>query len=276
MKLELRHVTCGYRGKPVLRDLSLSVGAGEMVCILGPNGIGKTTLFKTLLGLLDLQGGEITVDGENVRHWPRRRFASVVGYVPQAHIPPFPFAVLDVVTMGRTAHLGMFASPAREDRRIAEESLETLGIAGLRHRLYTEISGGERQMVLIARALAQRPRFLVMDEPTSHLDYGNQVRVLQKVNHLAELGIGVVMTTHVPNHAFLCSTRVVLIQKQGRFQTGTAEEIITEETLRATYGVNVRLSSVLNSSGNRIRACIPLLSGEADNSPALTLLQSVA
>lgn len=263
MKLTLHSVACGYGGRTVLRDLSLTVATGEILCILGPNGVGKTTLFKTLLGLLDLHGGDITVEGESVQKWSRKRFASVIGYVPQSHTPPFPFSVLDVVTMGRTVHLAMFASPSKEDRRIAEQALQTLGIGSLRHRIYTELSGGERQMVLIARALAQQPRFLIMDEPTSHLDFGNQVRVLQQVNQLASLGIGVIMTSHSPDHAFLCSTRVVLIQRHGAFKTGAAEEVITEENLQATYGVNVRISTVTDETGAPIRACVPLMETSA-------------
>lgn len=269
MKLELHHIACGYPGKTILRDLSLSVDSGETLCILGPNGVGKTTLFKTLLGFLGLHGGRVAIDGENVGGWSRKRFAKVIGYVPQAHVPPFPFSVFDVVLMGRTAHMGLLDSPAKADRRIAGEALETLGIASLGRRIYTEISGGERQMVLIARALAQQPRFLIMDEPTSHLDFGNQVRVLEKVNHLASLGIGIVMTSHSPDHAFLCSTRVVLLQRHGGFKTGTAEEVVTEENMRATYGVNVRLSSFLDETGVRVRSCIPLLGQE----PGLFLMQ---
>ncbi len=259
MKLSLDNVACGYPGKTILENLSLEVTTGEILCILGPNGVGKTTLFKTLLGFLNLHAGRITLDGENVQGWSRKRLAFTIGYVPQAHIPPFPFSVLDVVLMGRTARIGFLDSPKKHDREIAARALETLGIAHLSRRVYTEISGGEQQMVLIARALTQEPRFLVMDEPTAHLDFGNQVRVLQKVRQLAALGIGIVMTSHVPNHAFLCSSRVILIQRHGIFKTGTAEEIITEENMRETYGVNVRLSAVLNESGTEIKACIPLL-----------------
>ena len=192
MKLELCGVDCGYRDRTVLRGLSFTVSSSEIVCLLGPNGVGKTTLFKTVLGFLKLQGGKILADGEDVRTWSRKKYARTIGYVPQSHTPPFPFTVFDVVAMGRTAYLDAFASPSQKDLDIAEEALEALEITHLRDRIYTEISGGERQMVLIARALAQQPRLLVMDEPTSNLDFGNQMRVLAQIKRLAEKGMAAI------------------------------------------------------------------------------------
>lgn len=259
MKLEIRRAACGYGTRTVLRDISFNVREGEILCLLGPNGVGKTTLFKTILGFLKLQGGEIVLGGENIRHWPRKRLAKAIGYVPQAHTPPFPFTVLDVVAMGRTAHLGPFASPSKADLRIAEEALETLHIGFLHDRIYTEVSGGERQMVLIARALTQQPEILVMDEPTSNLDFGNQIRVLEQINNLARRGLGVVMTSHFPNHAFLCSTKVALLQKDYGIIVGDVDEVVTEANLKAAYGVKVRITSTINSDGEAIKACIPLL-----------------
>jgi iron complex transport system ATP-binding protein len=136
MKLEIKQATCGYGATTVLRDISLSVRDGEILCLLGPNGVGKTTLFKMILGFLKLQGGEILLNGENIRQWSRRRLARAIGYVPQVHTPTFPFTVLDVVTMGRTAHLGVFASPSKKDIMIAEKAIETLNISFLRDRIY--------------------------------------------------------------------------------------------------------------------------------------------
>lgn len=260
MILEVKNAACGYAGKRVVENLSMKVKSGEILCLLGPNGVGKTTLFKTILGFLKLQDGEILIDGENVGNWPRKRLARAIGYVPQAHTPPFPFAVSDVVAMGRTAHLGVFSSPSRQDMVLAEEALEALSITHLRDRIYTEISGGERQMVLIARALAQEPELLVMDEPTSNLDFGNQIRVLERINQLAKKGIGVIMTSHFPNHAFLCSTQVVLIQRDNVFSVGQCEEVITEKSLKEVYGINVRITDAQNFAGERVKACIPLLS----------------
>lgn len=260
MKLEINHAECGYGATPVLKDISFTVDKGEILCLLGPNGVGKTTLFKTILGFQKLLGGEILLDGSNVQNWTRSRLAKVIGYVPQAHTPPFPFSVLDVVVMGRTAHLGMFASPTKKDLKIAEEALEVLKISYLKEKIYTEISGGERQMILIARALAQQPKILVMDEPTSNLDFGNQIRVLEQVNRLAKNGLAVIMTSHFPDHAFLCSSKVVMIQKNNLYKKGNADEVLTEENLRAAYGIEVKIASIENGNGERINTCVPLIS----------------
>lgn len=163
MRLEVERANCGYGSKSVVDDVSFALDAGEVVCLLGANGSGKTTLFKAILGLLRLNGGRILVDGADTALWSQRRLARTLAYVPQAHTPPFPFAVRDVVLMARTAHLGVFGSPSRRDAVIAEDALETLVVSDLANARYTEISGGERQLVLIARALAQQSDFLVME-----------------------------------------------------------------------------------------------------------------
>ena len=146
-------------------------------------------MFKSILGLQKLYGGSVLADVEDVSGWDRRKYAQYFGYVPQSHTPPFPFTAFNVVLMGRTAHLGSYSSPSGNDRRIAGETMRALEIEHLRDRIYTHINGGERQMVLIARALAQQPKLLVMDEPTSSLDYGNQVRALSHIRALARQGL---------------------------------------------------------------------------------------
>lgn len=260
VKLEIKHAVCGYGSRTVLNDITFEVETGDILCLLGPNGVGKTTLFKSILGFLKLQGGDILLDGQDIQKWPRSRLAKVIAYVPQAHTPPFPFNVLDVVVMGRAAHLGAFTSPSKKDIAIAEEALETLNISFLKNRIYTEISGGERQMVLIARALTQQPEILVMDEPTSNLDFGNQIRVLERINHLSKKGLAVIMTSHFPNHAFICSTKVLIIQRDSGFKQGRANEVMTEENLKAAYGIEMKIASVENSCGEKINTCVPLIS----------------
>lgn len=257
MILEIKDASFGYSQKTVLRNISFNVGAGELLCLLGPNGVGKTTLFKSILGFIAIKGGEIILDGQNIKKWSKSRLAKAVGYVPQAHTTPFPYTVLDVVLMGRIAHLGPFSSPSRDDVKIAEESLERLGVSFLKDMTYTEISGGERQMALIARALTQKPQILILDEPTSNLDYGNQVRVLLQIKKLSEEGIGVIMTSHFPNHAFLCSSKVALLNKNG-VKIGTADDIITETNMRDTYGINVRITRLADNHGAEIKSCVPL------------------
>jgi len=262
--LELQQVSCGYGpGKRVLQQVSFQLHQGELLCLLGPNGVGKTTLFKTILGLLPCLQGHILLDGKPARDWPRRRFARWVGYVPQAHTPPFPFRVIDVVTMGRVAHLGLFASPKAGDRQLAAEALDSLDISHLAGSRYTEISGGERQLVLIARTLAQAPRVLVMDEPTSNLDYGNQLKVMAHVRRIAETrNMSIVLTTHYPNHALLYGSRVLLLDRMRRCYTGMPAELITEHYLRETYGVEAELHDIEQRSGHRTRLCVPALNPE--------------
>jgi len=241
MKLALDQLSCGYRNRAVVHDVSLQVETGEVLCLLGANGSGKTTLFKTLLRLLPPVSGRILVDGEDLAAWPHRRLAHVLAYVPQLHTPPFAFQVRDVVLMARAAYLNSFASPGPEDMRIAEEALEQLGIAQMAEALYTEISGGERQLVLIARALAQQPRFLILDEPTSSLDFANQHLVLRKVRELSGSGLGVVMTTHDPDHAFTCASQVALL-KGGRMEAcGRPADVLTTASLSSAYGCSLRI-----------------------------------
>ncbi len=261
MRLEIKDAVCGYGSKTIVKGISLCVQSGEILCLLGPNGVGKTTFFKTVLGFLKLHGGEIYLDGEKIHLWSRKRLAAAIGYVPQAHMPPFPFKVLDVVIMGRTAHLGMLESPSQKDTEIAGAALESLNISFLRDKIYTEISGGERQMVLIARALTQQPEMLILDEPTSNLDFGNQIRVLEQIKRLAGKGMGIIMTSHFPDHAFLCSSKVALMQRDNRFTVGSADEVITEENLRSAYGVDVRITGAFNDRGEQIKACVPLIKG---------------
>jgi iron complex transport system ATP-binding protein len=229
----------GYGAKAVGRSVDLAVRPGEVLCLLGPNGSGKTTLFKTMLGLLPPQAGDVRLDGAPMASLSRQQIARRVAYVPQAHSAQFPFRVLDMVVMGRTAHLGLFASPTREDRRKALEALAALGIAGLAENEYTRISGGQRQLALIARALAQDAPAIVMDEPTASLDFGNQVVVLAEVKRLAAQGLAVLLSTHDPDHAFSVGNRVALLDAGRLIAQGLPAEVLTPERLREVYGVSV-------------------------------------
>jgi iron complex transport system ATP-binding protein len=237
--LAARGLGFGYRDKPVGRDVDLEVRPGEVLCLLGPNGSGKTTLFKTLLGLLPAQAGEVRIVGRPIAALARDEIARSVAYVPQAHAAHFPFRVADMVVMGRTAHLGPFASPSREDHAKARAALGALGISELAETEYTRISGGQRQLVLVARALAQDAPAIVMDEPTASLDFGNQVVVLSEVRRLAGRDLAVLLSTHDPDHAFSIGDRVALLDAGRLAALGRPDEVLTPERLRAVYGVTV-------------------------------------
>lgn len=264
MSLVIEHLQCGYGTKNVVQDFSVSVEPGEILCILGPNGVGKTTLFNTILGNLPRQGGRIFLDGREMNTMSRKEQARWISYVPQAHNSPFAFSVLDVVLMGRIAYLDFFASPKEEDMDAAWQALDSLGIAHLADQIFTEISGGEKQMVLIARALAQQPRFLMMDEPTSNLDFGNQAKVLKNIRKLADLGLGVIMTTHDPDQVFQCDANVVLMMRDKQILTGPAEAVVTQEHMLKAYEVPVWIAQV-PIQNKRIKICQPVLEAGSDD-----------
>ena len=253
--LEACALAIGHGQRRVGTDLSFAMVPGEVLCLLGPNGSGKTTLFRTLLGLLPPLAGEVRVLGAPVTAWSRSAFARHVGYVPQAHAGLFPFSVEDVVLMGRAARIGRFATPSQHDRGQALHCLQTLGIAHLRQRIYTAISGGERQLVLIARALAQEPVLLVMDEPTASLDFGNQIRVLETIDRLRRQGMAVLLSTHQPEHALRIADRIALLGNGRLLGVGAPQVTATPDNLAALYGV----------SASAVAAClgsVPLAASE--------------
>jgi len=257
--LAVDQLAFGFPGRRVGREVSFALADGEILCVLGPNGSGKTTLFRTLLGLLARQGGAITLDGTALDDLPRAAVARRVGYVPQAHAGYFAYSVREMVLMGRTAQLGAFGTPGLRDRRQADAALETLGIAALAERPFTEISGGERQLTLIARALAQEARLLIMDEPTASLDFGNQVRVLERLVQLAAQGIAVLFSTHDPDHAFLCAQRALLLAEGRVLALGPPREVIRSDTLERLYRVSVRIVQTADGA----HSCVPSLGGRS-------------
>jgi iron complex transport system ATP-binding protein len=231
----------GFPGRTVGREVSFTLAAGEVMCVLGPNGGGKTTLFRTVLGLLEKHSGSIKLDNQPLETLSRAEIARRVGYVPQSHTGYFAYTVQEFVLMGRTAHLGVFASPGKKDFSVANQALESLGIAPLAGKPVTEISAGERQLALVARALAQQPSLLVLDEPTASLDFGNQVRVLERISALAGSGISILFSSHDPDHAFLCARRALLLAEGRVLEIGTPREVIRADTLERMYRVSVKV-----------------------------------
>jgi iron complex transport system ATP-binding protein len=257
--LEVKNLACGYQGRAVIENINLTAEPGEVVCILGQNGVGKTTFFKTILGLLPPLAGQIFWQNNPIPRSGNKERARFAAYVPQTHIPPFPYNVREVVVMGRASHLPVYKNPGKEDYAVCDAALDRLHIKHLANRIYTKLSGGERQMVLIARALVQEPAFLVMDEPTSNLDYGNQCRVLKQIIRLAEEGLVVLLTTHSPVHAALCATKIALFQVDKPVEIGAPEDIMTITSLQTVYGVGIRMFEYVNAKGRTVKICVPVM-----------------
>lgn len=261
--LEARTLSFGYRGVALGSAISLGVEAGEKVCVLGPNGGGKTTLFKTLLGLLPPIGGNVLLNGAPLAAFKREEVARQIAYVPQAHATFFPFSVTDVVLMGRAARISLFGAPTIEDRRIVTDVLAKLGITLLADKPYTQISGGERQLVLLARALAQEPRCIVMDEPMASLDLGNQSLVLDQIAALAATGLAVVYSSHHPDHALVCADRVALLRRGEMIAFGTPEAVVSSAALSELYEADVEVAHI-ESLGRRVCVLGPQRSMQGD------------
>ncbi len=236
--------------------VSFDVKEGEVLTLLGPNGSGKTTILKCIYGLLRPKGC-VLIDGKDFHEIPIKERAKVVGYVPQTHNPPFPYSVLDVVVMGITPQLGLFEVPKKEHYEKALEKLRLLGIEDLKNRPYTQLSGGQLQLVLIARALVQEPKILLLDEPTAHLDFKNQVQILDIVRKLTRSeGISAIMTLHDPNLASLYSDRIALIKNGSIVAIGKPEDVIREDLLEEVYEIPIRTFK-LNGYRFILPACHP-------------------
>jgi iron complex transport system ATP-binding protein len=265
LALRVTHLRFSYDGGgPLLNDVSFDVASGDVFCLLGPNGSGKTTLLRCVLGLLRTAPGAIQVQGQDLTALTTREVARALAYVPQGMTTVLPYTAFEVVLMGRSPYLRFMAGPRAADRQHALAVMEQLGIAYLAARRFSELSGGERQMVLIARALTQDARILIMDEPTVHLDYGYQMRVLHLIRGLAQQGYGILMTSHVPDHAFLVCNRVALL-KHGRLHgPGSPAEILTDKALSDLYGTAMRVLHVQLPDGPRtnLSLCIPLMDGQ--------------
>lgn len=252
MSIEICNLCVSYGGRPILDQLSLEIHPSEPLSILGPNGAGKTTLLNTVAGLQKPGSGSISYDGTAYQRMTPHQMALLVGYVPQLIVPSFDYSVLDYVVTGCAPQIGTFARPGEEHYERAREAIARTGIGHLTEQSYRQISGGERQQVSIARVIAQRPAYILMDEPTSHLDYGNQIRVLKTIKKLSEEGFGVVFTTHNPDHVLLLGGNVAVLDRSGRLHFGKAEQMINDELLSELYGTRI---SILRPENSKRRIC---------------------
>lgn len=246
--LIFRHVNFGYAesGKTVLRQLSLDIQPGTVTAILGPNGVGKTTLLHLALGWLKPQEGVILLDGQPLNQYSRRAVGQWMALVPQTERISFEYSILDYVVLGRTPYLAPLAMPSPDDYRLGMEAIEQVGLGAMAQRAVTTLSGGERQLVLVARALVQQPRLLVLDEPMSHLDLANKARLIQLLKELVAQGMTLLLTTHEPDVAAAVASHLVLMTAGRVFRAGTLADVLTSENLTATYGIPVRVRQVDN------------------------------
>ncbi|MBQ3545480.1 MAG: ABC transporter ATP-binding protein [Lachnospiraceae bacterium] len=255
MEIKLNNVSCGYKNKTVLSGINLTFNTGNIYCILGANGIGKTTLFKSMLGFIDLVQGDITIADLNIQNMTNREIAMHISYVPQAKIYSMQYSVFDIILMGRALYVKKLDTPSQKDIDKVNEVIKQLKIEHLKDMLYSELSGGEQQVVLVARALVQGSKFIIMDEPASNLDFENQKKVLDVLKELTMTDMGVIMSSHSPDHALYCDSRVVMIRKDKTFVEGSVEETINQNNLLGVYGVKLGVLKETSSDGKLYRSC---------------------
>jgi len=243
MIIEAKNLKFSYtpQGRQILDDVSLTLEEGQVLSILGPNGAGKSTLLNLLAGLNNPSSGDVLLCGKNAKNMKPKEIASIISYVPQTHTPAFPYTVFNFVLMGRAPKIGMLEKPKEKDFEIVEQALKEVGIDELADKSYMEISGGERQEATIARALVQEPKAILFDEPTAHLDFGNQLKTLKVIKSLQEKGYAVIITTHNPDHAIMLGGTTAILDRAGHLEIGDSKKIITEERLQALYHTKLKL-----------------------------------
>lgn len=254
MSIRVNNLSFSYGQKNVLHDISFSVEKGEFLSVLGPNGAGKSTLLRCILGLLHGCSGEVLVNERNIKGFSAREASKQIAYIPQKSHSVFQYTVLDIVLMGRSNRTSAFGNPGKEDAQASINALQKVGICALKDRCFHTLSGGEQQLVLIARALAQDAPILLLDEPTANLDFANQILVLDQTKKLASEGYTVIQTTHHPEQSYLYSDRILALQHGRIVANGKPAEILTNETMKQLYNVSVDVISLYDDAA---RVCIP-------------------
>jgi len=249
--LDLQEITFsyGYKNNIVLDSFSMEIESGTITAVLGPNGAGKTTLLHLLLGWLKPGVGNILLDNHALQSYTRRELSQWMALVPQSENIPYEYSVLEFVLFGRTPYLNPLEMPSEKDFSEASKALNMVGLAGFQDRLITRLSGGERQLILIARALTQKPRILLLDEPTAHLDLGNKNRVINLLKQLNQHGVTILLTTHEPDIASNIATHLILLNRGQVLQAGLFEKVFTSENLSSAYEIDVRVFSL---DGHRV------------------------
>ncbi|MDR2536563.1 MAG: ABC transporter ATP-binding protein [Treponema sp.] len=258
VNLTVRNLSFAYGQRVILQDIQFSIGSGEFLALLGPNGTGKTTLFRCILGLERSHTGETLLNGADIKKKSPAALARQIAYIPQIHYPSFNYSVMDMVLMGTAAQGSAWSTPNKSQRQAAENALEQLNVSHLGLRSFRQLSGGEQQLVLIARALAQKAALLIMDEPTANLDYGNQLRVLFQIKALNRQGYSIILSTHNPDHAFMFADQVLALYNTRVIGFGSPAEVLTPELIATLYGVPV----VIHRDEQGILSCVPVLNAD--------------
>ncbi len=267
MKLEVRNGCFSYRkNEQILDNISFSASSGDLISILGPNGAGKTTLLRCMMGFLKWTNGESTLEGKNIHDIPSRQLWKHISYVPQARNVSSAYTVGQTVLLGRNSQLGMFSQPGKKDIDYVENILENLRISGIKNKKCSEISGGELQMVLIARALASDPEILILDEPESNLDFRNQLIILETMSELSTNGMTCIFNTHYPAHALQRANKSILLSKTGSCIFGNTHEIVTEENIQSAFGVKAVIGEI-ETPENVFRNILPVGLAHSNDTP---------
>ena len=250
--IDAKNISFSYGNKKILNNIDFQLYQGDVLSLVGQNGCGKTTLLKTLLGIFK-SDGEIKILSKNINEYKNKELAKLISYVPQTNQIPFDYTVFEVVLMGRLAHIGLFSNYSQIDKEIALKALEKVGITNLKDNIYSKISGGERQLTFIARALTQESKIIFMDEPVTGLDYGNQLKLLKFLKELSSEGYTFVKTTHYPDHALYASNKVIMLKNGQILDVGDIDEKLTSSNIKKLYDVDVEIIS----KENGYKFCIP-------------------
>lgn len=240
--LMVSNLSFAYDQEMILNDLSFSAAGGELISILGPNGVGKSTLFRCILGLLNRYDGDILIANKNAKKIQAREMAKLVAYIPQSHVLTFNYSVLDMVLMGSANRISSIGRPKKQEKAEAKEALEKIGILDLEERGFNHLSGGEQQLVMLARAVMQNTPIWILDEPLANLDYGNQISILQQLKRLAADGYLILQSIHNPNQAYQFSDRIICLSEGRIIADGHPKQIMNNALIKALYGNQVKWS----------------------------------
>lgn len=258
MTFEIKNLSGGYYKKNICSNISCSLEKGDVLCVLGPNGCGKSTFFKLILGLLKTTSGDIFYENKSIFNLNERKLAKIIAYIPQEHTPTFNFTVLEIVLFGRTSYYKNFGGPTKIDVDIARQSLEKLNILHLQNVFYTTLSGGQRQLILIARALCQEAKILILDEPTANLDYKNSQIVMKIILKLSKMGYIIILSTHSPEQPFLCANKVLLMNNGEIFDYGDPFDVLNSKNLKEIYEIDIDIVETNDRYGNLRTLCFPV------------------